>query len=109
MYAEWYGIRTHVSLLMDMPLAKPTQHHLGVELVQDFLHARNTSIDLAAVACLVSAVVADEIEELGVQIVKALVRARGAPAKGHQRASGERVLGRTFVERRLVIVRKVVH
>jgi hypothetical protein len=83
---------------MYMAFDKATLHHLDVQMIEHPLDPANPLVSCLALVALhlIFTVVFDEIQQLGVNIVKAFVTAKSSLGKGDKCASRQSVFGSTL-------------
>jgi len=91
---------------VNVSLGETTLKHLGVQMVHDPLDTANTGN--SSLVNFIHPVVGDEVEQLRVEIVKALVRAQSGFAEGDQSTGRERILCGTLVTGSFVVVSDIV-
>ena len=96
--------RPHLSLLAEVTLDSIVEHELGVEVIEHTLDTADTRIDAGN---LVSPGLANDIKELGVEIVEAAVATDGGVSKGDEGSRGKGIFGGALVRWRLVVVSAV--
>jgi hypothetical protein len=93
--------------LVNVSLLVALDHHLGMEMVENALDAADTLL-VVGTSDTVQARVRDEVEELGVEVVKALVGTESRLGERHESTGGKSVLSSTLISGRLVVVRHIV-
>lgn len=101
--SDW---KTHISLLMEVTLYTPIEHHLGVQVVEETLDGSDPTRVRVRVRLVVSRL-ADDVEEPWVEIVEASVRSDGGSCERDERTCRQGVLGCPLRRWRFVVVSAV--
>lgn len=99
-------LQAYLALFVDMPLGEPVTHHFRMEVIQHSLDFTDPAV--AGWVNLIVPVVGDEVEQLRIKVVKALVAAEGGTGECDQRTGRECVFGGTLVVWCFIVVRHVV-
>jgi hypothetical protein len=96
----------HLSLLVDVTFSEPIAHHFRVKVVQHSLDLSDSTRSLCI--DLIQPIVGYQVQELGVEIIKALVGTQSCPRECHKCTSRQGVFRRSLIVRRLIVVRDIV-